>query len=35
LNRNGGSVSFLTRFLHASRYPPRIKSGGGFRWKTL
>jgi hypothetical protein len=25
----------LTRFLHANRFPPRIKSGAGFRWKTL
>jgi hypothetical protein len=25
----------LTRFLRANRYPPRIKSGAGFRWKTL
>jgi len=25
----------LTHFLHANRYPPRIKSGAGFRWKTL
>src|ERR1700716_1986614 len=25
----------LTRFLHANRYPPRIKSGAGFRSKTL
>src|ERR1019366_1730790 len=33
---NGHSVSsFLTRFLHANRYPPRIKSGAGFRSKTL
>ena len=27
--------SFFTRFLHANRYPPRIKSGAGFRLKTL
>jgi hypothetical protein len=26
---------YLTRFLYESRYPPRIKSGAGFRWKTL
>jgi len=25
----------LTGFLHANRYPLRIKSGAGFRWKTL
>jgi hypothetical protein len=25
----------LTRFLDANRYPPRIKSGAGFRSKTL
>jgi len=25
----------LTRFLDANRHPPRIKSGAGFRWKTL
>jgi hypothetical protein len=25
----------LTRFLHANRYPPRIKCGAGFRSKTL
>ena len=25
----------LMRFLHANRYPPRIKSGAAFRWKTL
>jgi hypothetical protein len=25
----------LTRFLHANRFPPRIKSGAGFRLKTL
>ena len=25
----------LTRFLHANRYPPRIKCGAGFRLKTL
>jgi hypothetical protein len=24
----------LTRFLHANRCPPRIKSGAGFRSKT-
>src|SRR6202048_4946880 len=24
----------LTRFLHANRYPPRIKCGAGFRSKT-
>jgi hypothetical protein len=23
------------RLLHANRYPPRIKSGAGFRWKML
>src|SRR5438105_762420 len=27
--------SILARFLHASRYPPRIKCGAGFRLKTL
>src|SRR6266702_8465615 len=27
--------SFLTRFLHANRCPPRIASGAGFRLKTL
>jgi hypothetical protein len=27
--------SVLTRFLDANRYPPRIKSGAGFRSKTL
>ena len=27
--------SYLTRFLQANRYPPRIKSGAGFRSKTL
>jgi hypothetical protein len=26
---------YLTRFLHANRYPPRIKSGAGFRSETL
>jgi hypothetical protein len=26
---------YLTRFLHANQYPPRIKCGTGFRWKTL
>jgi hypothetical protein len=25
----------LTRFPDANRYSPRIKSGAGFRWKTL
>jgi hypothetical protein len=25
----------LTRFLDANRFPPRIKSGAGFRLKTL
>jgi hypothetical protein len=25
----------LTRFLYANRYPPPIKSGAGFRPKTL
>ena len=28
-------ILVLTRFLHANRYPPRIKSGAGFRSKTL
>ena len=35
LNRNGALFLVLTRFLRANRYPPRIKSGAGFRWKTL
>ena len=26
---------YLTRFPDANRSPPRIKSGAGFRWKTL
>jgi hypothetical protein len=26
---------YLTRFLYANRYPPRIKCGAGFRWETL
>src|SRR5258707_7710023 len=30
-----GSALILTRFLHANRCPPRIKSGAGFRSKTL
>jgi hypothetical protein len=25
----------LTRFPDANRYPPRFKSGGMLRWKTL
>jgi hypothetical protein len=29
------SFFVLTRFLDANRYPSRIKSGAGFRWKTL
>ena len=33
--RTGFQVSVLTRFLRANRYPPRIKSGAGFRSKTL
>ena len=33
-NRNGAFIC-LTRFLHANRYPPRIKCGAGFRLKTL
>jgi hypothetical protein len=28
-------IFVLTRFLDANRSPPRIKSGAGFRWKTL
>src|SRR4029453_1588688 len=28
-------ILVLTRFLHANRYPPRIKSGAGFCSKTL
>src|SRR5882724_9727837 len=28
-------ILVLTRFLHANRYPPRIKCGAGFRSKTL
>jgi len=28
-------ISYLTRFLYANRDPPRIKSGAGFRLKTL
>ncbi|HVQ66323.1 MAG TPA: hypothetical protein VMT08_02390, partial [Bradyrhizobium sp.] len=31
----GLQVFGLTRFLDANRSPPRIKSGAGFRWKTL
>jgi hypothetical protein len=28
-------LSILTRFLHANRIHPRIKSGGMLRWKAL
>jgi hypothetical protein len=35
LNQNRGPNLVLTRFLHANRYPPRIKPGAGFRSKTL
>jgi hypothetical protein len=30
-----GWILDLTRFLDANPPPPRIKSGAGFRWKTL
>src|SRR6266436_3405036 len=35
MNRNGLWILDLTRFLNANRFSPRIKSGAGFRSKTL
>jgi hypothetical protein len=35
IGRRGLWIFDLTRFLDANRSPPRIKSGAGFRWKTL
>src|SRR5258708_39902164 len=32
---SAGNRPFLTRFLHANRCPPRIKSGAGFRPNAL
>jgi hypothetical protein len=34
-SERSSSFIVLTRFLRANRYPPRIKCGAGFRWKTL
>jgi hypothetical protein len=31
----GLQIPDLTGFLDANRFPPRIKSGAGFRWQTL
>jgi hypothetical protein len=34
-SKRGLQILDLTRFLDANRSPPRIKSGAGFRLKTL
>jgi hypothetical protein len=34
-SKRGSRFFDVTRFLDANRFPPRIKSGAGFRLKTL